>query len=90
MKEFTIFSENNFDFVNDLLESNMYKLMGCADFANLEKSFFEAYFSFEQTLSKEQQATLENILSYLFELENYKNVFCYFYGIKIGEDISKL
>lgn len=90
MDSFTLFNKNNVEYINNILDTNINKLRKNEIFSNLEQNLLKNASDFEKNLSEEQQVIFEEIVSSLFELENYKHVFCYFYGIKTGEDISKL
>lgn len=85
-----LFSQNNLDNVNYILEDKITILEKDTKYSKLYNKMNTLYDNLTQKLPKEDVETLEKIFYLQGELELYTNTLTYFLGIQFGKDIMSL
>jgi len=80
--DFTEFQQENLDFIEDIIESNLEKLFEIKEYSNISKNFSEINLNLLSSLNETQRILFHDYQNATLTLNSYQNAFAYYLGSK--------
>ena len=77
----TWFTEENINFVEEKIESNLDSLFNCEKYANLSDNFSKIHLELLSTLNEKQRTLFYNYENSALSLNSYQNTLAYYLGL---------
>lgn len=85
-----IFTDENIDYLNNLMESKKELLESSTDYKQVERKLYDKIEDLESTLPKKYKEKYSDLITTFYEYENYVQVFAYMLGVKFHKNLEKL
>ncbi|MEG1990361.1 MAG: hypothetical protein RR144_06120 [Clostridia bacterium] len=85
-----IFSQENFDYINNLIESKIDLLHTCEDYNVKFKLLTNEIDALENTLSPQDKELFKDIIHLFYTIDDYYSIFSYSLGVKFANELKKL
>lgn len=90
MEFFNLFYDVNLDYVTNLLEEKQHLLENTDSFKQFQIKGSNIYDYLEKSLTEEEFKNFNRYLHYEHRKHEYENTLCFFMGMKLAKEISKL
>ena len=78
----TQFQQDNLDFIEDIIESNLEKLFEIKEYSDISQQFSELNLKLLSSLNEQQRSLFQDYQNVNLTLNSYQNAFAYYLGNK--------